>query len=165
MKRSLALEDALILDLDHLLEALGLARSVGKRVVFTNGCFDILHAGHVYLLREARRLGDLLVVGLNTDRSVHRLKGTGRPVVPQEERAEVLAAVRWVDFVVLFDQDTPLDLIRAIRPDVLVKGADYELDEIVGREEVEAAGGRVVRVHLRSGCSSSKVLERLQRRE
>jgi D-beta-D-heptose 7-phosphate kinase/D-beta-D-heptose 1-phosphate adenosyltransferase len=136
----------------------------GKRVVFTNGCFDILHRGHVDLLREARALGDHLVVGVNDDDSVRRLKGAARPFFCQEDRGELLAALEMVDRVVFFSEDTPGAVIDAIVPDVLVKGADYALDEIVGRDTVERAGGRVVRVPLTSGRSTQglirSVLER-----
>ena len=119
-------------------------REEGTRVVFTNGCFDLLHPGHVRLLEAARAEGDRLVVGLNSDASVARLKGEGRPLLPAAERAETLLALEAVDRVVIYDEDTPRDVIAALLPDVLVKGADWELRAIVGREEVEAAGGRVV---------------------
>ncbi len=129
-----------------------------KRVVFTNGCFDILHRGHVEYLEQARAHGDLLVVGLNTDDSVRRLKGASRPIVPQEDRATILAALRCVDFVVLFEEDTPANLIAQIQPDVLVKGADYQVNEIVGHEQVLAAGGEVVRIPLTPGRATRDVI-------
>jgi D-beta-D-heptose 7-phosphate kinase/D-beta-D-heptose 1-phosphate adenosyltransferase len=129
-----------------------------KRVVFTNGCFDILHRGHVEYLQQARLLGDILVVGLNTDDSVARLKGKGRPIVPQEDRAMILAALGCVDYVVYFEQDTPEALIRAIGPEVLVKGADYQVSDIVGHELVQAAGGRVVRVPLTPGKATRDII-------
>ena len=132
----------------------------GRVVVFTNGCFDLLHAGHVELLEKARAHGDFLVVGVNSDRSVRRLKGPGRPIVPLRERTEVLAALRAVDCVVPFGEATPARLIARLRPDVLVKGADYRKREIVGRDTVEAMGGRVVRVHLRRGRSTSGLIRR-----
>ena len=133
------------------------------RVVFTNGVFDLLHPGHVELLERARAEGDLLVVGVNTDASVRRLgKGTERPVVPEASRARVLAGLAAVDCVVLFDEDTPLQLITALGPDVLVKGADYTLDTIVGAEVVTARGGKVVRVPLVSGFSTTSIVERLR---
>jgi D-beta-D-heptose 7-phosphate kinase/D-beta-D-heptose 1-phosphate adenosyltransferase len=130
----------------------------GKRVVFTNGCFDLLHRGHVDLLRAARAEGDVLLVGINDDDSVRRLKGEGRPLVCAEDRAEVLAALEMVDRVVIFPEDTPGPLIDAIVPDILVKGADYALDEIVGRETVENAGGKVVRVDLTAGRSTRALI-------
>lgn len=133
----------------------------GRVVVFTNGCFDLLHAGHVDLLEAARAQGDFLVVGVNSDRSVRRLKGPGRPIVPLRERMEVLAALRAVDGVVAFGQATPARLIARLRPDVLVKGSDYGKREIVGRDTVEALGGRVVRVPLRRGRSTSLLIRRV----
>src|SRR5262245_15262518 len=133
------------------------------RCVFTNGCFDLLHPGHLALLEAARAEGDLLVVGLNSDASVRRLKGAGRPVVPEGERAETLLALEAVDHVVVYDEPTPLETIAALRPDVLVKGADWELDAIVGRPEVESTGGRVVRVALVPGRSTTSLVERIRR--
>jgi rfaE bifunctional protein nucleotidyltransferase chain/domain len=147
---------------DALTSALRPRRASGAQVVFTNGCFDLLHAGHVALFEAAAALGEILVVGLNTDASVRRLKGPGRPLTPERERAQVLAALRAVDYVVLFEEDTPLRLIEALRPDILVKGADYALEDIVGREVVEAAGGRVVRVPLLPGFSTTRLMERLR---
>ena len=133
----------------------------GERVVFTNGCFDLLHPGHARCLEQARALGDLLVVAINSDASVRQLKGDLRPLVPQAERAEVLAALAAVDYVVVFDAPTPRELIRALRPDVLVKGGDWGPDEIVGREEVETGGGRVVSVPLEPGYSTTAILEKI----
>jgi D-beta-D-heptose 7-phosphate kinase/D-beta-D-heptose 1-phosphate adenosyltransferase len=138
-------------------------REQGRRVAFTNGCFDLLHPGHVALLEAARTAGDVLVVGLNSDRSVRALKGEGRPLLPEAERAETLLALEAVDAVVVYDEDTPLETIAALLPDVLVKGADWAEDAIVGRDEVRAAGGRVVRVPLVAGRSTSEVLARIQR--
>ncbi len=133
------------------------------RVVFTNGVFDLLHPGHVELLERSRAEGDLLVVGLNSDASVRRLgKGTERPIVPEASRARVLAGLAAVDCVVLFDEDTPLQLITALGPDVLVKGTDYALDQIVGADVVTARGGKVVRVPLVSGFSTTSIVERLR---
>lgn len=135
----------------------------GGPVAFTNGVFDLLHAGHIRLLEEARSLAEALVVGLNTDASVRRLgKGPDRPVNRETDRARVLAAMAAVDCVVLFDEDTPLELIRALRPDVLVKGADYARSDIVGADFVEANGGRVVRVELVADVSTTRILERLR---
>ncbi|MFN8180162.1 MAG: D-glycero-beta-D-manno-heptose 1-phosphate adenylyltransferase [bacterium] len=136
----------------------------GKKVVFTNGCFDLIHRGHVELLRAARREGDALVVGMNGDSSVRRLKGPTRPLVPEGDRAEVLAALEMVDRVVLFDDDTPARLVEALLPDVLVKGADWAQDAIVGREAVEGAGGRVVRVPLAEGRSTRSLVRTILER-
>jgi len=138
-----------------------LARA-GKRVVFTNGVFDILHPGHVRYLAEARRQGDALVVAVNSDRSVRAIKGPTRPVHPEAERAEVLAALACVDAVVVFDEDTPHEIISAIQPDVLVKGADWAEDRIVGRDIVEARGGVVIRVKIEEGHSTTSILSRLK---
>ncbi len=135
-------------------------RRAGRKVVFTNGCFDLLHAGHVALLDRARRLGDFLVVGVNSNRSVRILKGRGRPVVPLSERMELLAGLRIVDCVVSFDAPTPARLIARLRPDVLVKGGDYRVRDIVGHDTVVAAGGKVVRVPLRRGQSTSRLIGR-----
>lgn len=132
------------------------------QVVFTNGVFDLLHPGHVDLLVAARGLGDALIVGLNGDASVRRLKGPSRPVRPEAERAYVIAALEAVDAVTLFDQDTPLDLVLALRPDVLVKGGDYTPDTVVGRREVESWGGRVVIVPLTPGQSTTAIIEKLR---
>src|SRR5262245_42218247 len=142
----------------------GLSRGRAGRVVFTNGVFDLLHVGHVTLLETARAEGDALVVGINSDASVRRLgKGADRPIVPERERARLVAALAAVDCVVLFSEDTPLELIRALRPDVLVKGADYAPEAIVGAADVEGWGGRVVRVPLVQDHSTTKLLERLRR--
>ncbi len=139
-------------------------RAEGRRVAFTNGCFDLLHPGHLALLEAARAEGDLLVVALNSDTSVRTLKGAGRPVTPEGERAEALLALEAVDRVVIYDEPTPLEVIRALEPDVLVKGADWAPHAIVGRKEVEAAGGRVVRVEFVPGLSTSAIVERVRRR-
>jgi rfaE bifunctional protein nucleotidyltransferase chain/domain len=135
----------------------------GARVVFTNGVFDILHPGHVRYLAEARRHGDALIVAVNSDRSVRAIKGDGRPVHPEAERAEVLTALASVDAAVIFDQDTPHDIIDALQPDVLVKGADWPADQIVGRDIVEARGGVVIRVPVAQGHSTTGVLKKLRR--
>ena len=136
-------------------------RAAGERVVFTNGVFDLLHRGHVEYLEEARALGDRLVAGVNSDASVRRLKGPQRPIVPAEERAELLGALASVDLAVIFDDDTPERLIHAVRPDVLVKGGDWTLDQIVGREFVESYGGRVLAIPLREGYSTSALVQRI----
>jgi len=150
-----------LLDLKELLAEVAALRRNGRRIVFTNGCFDLLHAGHVRYLAAARASGDALVVGLNSDASVKAIKGPLRPVVSQQERAEVLAALACVDFVILFDTPDPLPLIRALRPDVLVKGADWKLEEIVGADVVHACGGRVVRVDVVPGVSTSAIIDRI----
>jgi len=136
-------------------------RAAGERIVFTNGVFDLLHRGHVEYLEEARALGDRLVVGVNSDASVRRIKGPERPLVPDEERAEILAALACVDLAILFDEDTPERLIHEVRPDVLAKGGDWTPDRIVGREFVESLGGRVVSVPLRAGLSTTALIERI----
>ena len=146
---------------DELIRRYGRPR-VG-RLVFTNGCFDLLHRGHVEYLEQAKRLGDVLVVGLNTDHSVRRLKGPGRPLVGEDDRARVVAALASVDAVTLFDEDTPIRLIARLLPDTLVKGGDYTLEDIVGREVVEGAGGTVVVVPFVGDYSTSALLERLRR--
>ncbi len=152
-----------ILTADDLARTLDRRRREGARVVFTNGCFDLLHPGHVTYLEAARDLGDLLVVGLNSDASVRRLKGPGRPVCPQGDRAVVLAGLRSVDYVSVFGEDTPLGLIRAVRPDILVKGGDWSPDRIVGREVVEASGGRVVALPFVEGRSTTDIVARIRR--
>ena len=130
-----------------------------NRIVFTNGCFDILHRGHVYYLSKARELGDLLVIGLNSDDSVSRLKGEGRPVNSQNARAEVLGALGMVDYIVLFEEHTPLNLINVIKPDLLVKGGDYKKEDIVGYHEVIATGGQVVTIPILEGYSTTSILK------
>jgi D-beta-D-heptose 7-phosphate kinase/D-beta-D-heptose 1-phosphate adenosyltransferase len=143
---------------EELISIRGDARKGGLTVVFTNGCFDLIHPGHIDLLERAAALGDLLVVGLNTDRSVTELKGPCRPVTPEGDRARVVAALEMVDYICLFDEDTPAELIAALVPDVLVKGGDYGLDQIVGRETVEEAGGKVVAVPLTEGYSTTDLI-------
>jgi len=152
-----------ILSTDELRAERARLRGLGKRLVFTNGCFDILHVGHVRYLQQARSLGDALLVAINSDRSVRELKGEGRPVMNEGERAELLAALRAVDYVTIFDDTSPRSLIAAILPDVLVKGGDYDLDEIHGREEVERAGGRVHSLPFVEGASTSNLIERIKR--
>jgi rfaE bifunctional protein nucleotidyltransferase chain/domain len=153
-----------VMEIDDLLALRAHWREVGESVVFTNGCFDLLHAGHARYLRQARELGHRLVVGLNADASVRRLKGEGRPVTRQAERAEVLCALEAVDVVVLFCEDTPRRLIGALLPDILVKGGDWPLDAIVGRREVEAAGGRVLTLPVLQGRSTSGLIQRARSR-
>ncbi|MGH9868653.1 MAG: D-glycero-beta-D-manno-heptose 1-phosphate adenylyltransferase [Candidatus Polarisedimenticolia bacterium] len=139
------------------------ARRAGRRIVLTNGVFDLLHHGHVMLLHKARGLGDLLVVAVNSDASVRRLKGPQRPVVKQADRARMLAALEAVDLVVLFGEDTPLRVIRAVQPDVLVKGGDWKAGAIVGKDVVEGRGGRVVRVPVLEGVSTTAIVRRIRR--
>jgi D-beta-D-heptose 7-phosphate kinase/D-beta-D-heptose 1-phosphate adenosyltransferase len=152
-----------ILSQDELLGLRQTMRAAGKTVVFTNGVFDLLHVGHVRYLAAARALGDVLVVAINSDRSVRELKGDGRPVINENERGEILAALRQVDYVTIFDDVSPRSLIATLLPDVLVKGGDYGLDKIHGREEVEAAGGRVVSLPFVAGTSTSAMIERMKR--
>ena len=149
------------LSLPQLLERLNAVRE-GKKVVFTNGCFDVLHRGHVSYLAQARDLGDLLVLGLNSDSSVRRLKGPTRPVNDEESRALVLASLECVDYVVLFDEDTPYRLIDAVQPDILVKGGDYQIDQIVGYDIVKARGGEVLTLPFVDGFSSTSIINRLK---
>jgi len=137
-------------------------RAEGKTVVFTNGVFDLLHPGHVRYLQQARALGDALVVGVNSDRSVRAIKGPSRPINAEAERAEVLSALACVDAVVVFDEATPHDLIAAVQPDILVKGADWAADAIVGRDVVEARGGRVIRIPIEPGYGTSAIIRRIR---
>jgi D-beta-D-heptose 7-phosphate kinase/D-beta-D-heptose 1-phosphate adenosyltransferase len=153
-----------ILSPDELLGVRQGLRAAGKTLVFTNGVFDLLHVGHVRYLAEARALGDVLLVAINSDRTVHELKGEGRPITNESERAEILAAIRQVDYVTIFDDISPRALITQLLPDVLVKGGDYDLDEIHGREEVEAAGGRVVSLPFIAGASTSAIIERMKQK-
>jgi len=151
-----------VLTLDELILQFGREKRNGKRVVFTNGCFDVLHPGHIHSLEAARALGDCLIVGLNGDESVRRLKGAGRPVIPAGERAEILASLECVDAVVVFEDLTPEKVIAALLPDVLVKGGDWPGNQIVGRAEVEAAGGQVVLVDTVPGYSTTEILKRIR---
>lgn len=137
-------------------------QQTGTILVFTNGVFDLLHVGHVRYLEQARALGDALIVAINSDRTVHELKGDGRPLINEAERAEILAALRVVDYLTIFDEVSPRSLIAELLPDILVKGGDYALDEIHGREEVEAAGGRVVSLPFIEGASTSAIIERMK---
>jgi D-glycero-beta-D-manno-heptose 1-phosphate adenylyltransferase len=154
-------ESGKILPIDKAIEEAAKLKREGLRLVFTNGCFDLLHPGHTRYLTAARNLGDRLLVAVNSDRTVRELKGPKRPIFPESERAEILAALAVVDYVTIFDELTPRNLIAAILPQVLVKGADWSLDEIVGREEVEAAGGRVVPVPVVEGYSTSALLKQI----
>jgi rfaE bifunctional protein nucleotidyltransferase chain/domain len=150
----------MIVELKELLELLEKVRGK-KKIVFTNGCFDILHAGHADYLNKAKSLGDILVVGINSDASMRRIKGEKRPILPQQMRAYLLDNLKPVDYVVIFEEDTPLELIKAIKPDVLVKGADWDLERIVGADFVLSYGGRVERIPFSFDISTSKVIERI----
>ena len=152
-----------ILSPDEMLGVRHRLRAAGKRLVFTNGVFDLLHVGHVRYLAQARELGDALLVAINSDRTVRELKGPNRPIFDQAERAEILAALRHVDYVTVFDDVSPRSLITKLLPDVLVKGGDYQLDEIHGREEVEAAGGKVISLPFVDGASTTALIEKLIR--
>ena len=138
-------------------------RRQGRTIAVTNGCFDLIHAGHVQYLERIKRLADVLVVGINSDASVHRLKGAGRPLMPARDRARVLAGLRAVDYVVVFEEDTPLALIRTVRPDLLAKGSDWAASKIVGADVVRRAGGRVVRVPYLAGRSTTRLIEKIVR--
>ena len=144
---------------DEIAGTVGTLRGQGRRIVFTNGCFDLLHRGHVEYLRESRACGDVLIVGVNSDASIRRLKGPGRPVVAEEDRVALLAALRDVDYVVVFDEETPYELLQRIRPDVLTKGADYALDQVVGRE----LAGEVRLIRLLEGRSTTRTIRTIQR--
>ena len=150
-----------LLPLDEIRKLTSLAKSCGKTVVFTNGCFDLIHGGHIEFLQKARALGDLLVIGLNSDASVTRIKGPGRPIKSAQERAGILAALKYVDYITLFDEDTPENLIRELRPDILVKGDDYKIDEVVGREIVEGYGAKVVLIPIVKGHSTTGTVEKI----
>jgi D-beta-D-heptose 7-phosphate kinase/D-beta-D-heptose 1-phosphate adenosyltransferase len=152
-----------VLTLDEAADLSAAERRAGRLVVFTNGVFDLLHPGHVRYLQAARALGDLLIVGVNSDRSVRNNKGPDRPITPEQERAEILAALACVDAVVVFDEETPAAIVSRIEPDILVKGADWAADAIVGRDTVEAHGGRVVRIPIEPGWSTSTIVDKIRR--
>ena len=149
-------------DLKKVVERL---KKEGKRVVFTNGCFDLIHVGHTRYLEEAKKLGDILIVAVNSDQSVMTIKGKKRPIIPEEERAEVLSALQCVDFVVIFHEPDPLNIISLLKPDVLVKGGDWGEDAIIGREVVESIGGKVVRIPEIKGASTSSIIDKIVNRE
>jgi rfaE bifunctional protein nucleotidyltransferase chain/domain len=151
-----------VLTLEEAILRFGRDKRNGRRIVFTNGCFDLLHPGHLCSLEQARELGDVLIVGLNSDASVRQLKGEGRPVIAERERAEILAALECVDAVVIFPELTPRELVARLLPDVLVKGGDWPSDQIVGREEVEAAGGHVATIPVVPGYSTSDILRKIR---
>lgn len=152
-----------LLDRENLRTERERLRREGRRIVFTNGCFDLLHPGHIRYLAQARALGDVLIVAINSDRSVQELKGKGRPILNEQERSIVLCGLESVDYVIVFDEETPRELIALILPDVLVKGGDWSIDKIVGREEVEGAGGQVFSLPYLEGQSTSEIIERIRR--
>ncbi len=149
-------------ELGQLLEILESKRK-DKRIVFTNGCFDLLHAGHCHYLQKAKELGDILIVGLNSDSSIRRIKGAPRPIVPQDQRAFILSSLKAVDYVVIFEEDTPIRLIKAIKPHILVKGGDWKPENIPGRDFVESYGGKVITVPFEHDTSTSKIIERIKK--
>ncbi|OEU67885.1 MAG: glycerol-3-phosphate cytidylyltransferase [Desulfobacterales bacterium PC51MH44] len=153
-----------IVKLKDLVQKINALRESGQSIVFTNGCFDILHVGHVRYLAAAGAEGDVLVVGLNSDESVRSIKPANRPIVNQDQRAEVLANLECVDYITVFDEPDPLNLIRALKPDVLVKGADWQAEDIIGTDVVKAGGGRVVRVAVVPGISTSQIIQRIVKR-
>jgi D-glycero-beta-D-manno-heptose 1-phosphate adenylyltransferase len=149
-----------IITKEHLAALLHIIKFKGKKIVFSNGCFDILHRGHIEYLAKASNLGDCMIIGLNTDASVRRLKGNNRPVQDQVSRALIMASLRFVDYVILFDEDTPFELIQFIKPDILVKGKDYKEDDIVGADIVKQNGGKVVTIDLVEGYSTTSIIDR-----
>ncbi|MFC1489606.1 D-glycero-beta-D-manno-heptose 1-phosphate adenylyltransferase [Candidatus Latescibacterota bacterium] len=153
-----------IIDKNSLIDTIDELKKSGKKIVFTNGCFDILHMGHITYLNEARGLGDILVVGLNTDRSVRALKGDKRPILPEQERSHILAALECIDYVVMFDEDTPFNLIEKIRPDILAKGADYSKEEVVGHDILESYGGKVALLPLMDNISTTNIIDKIKRK-
>lgn len=154
-----------IKDKEDLKKVVERVKKEGKRVVFTNGCFDLIHVGHTRYLEEAKKLGDILIVAVNSDQSVRAIKGKKRPIIPEEERAEVVSALQCVDFVVIFEEPDPLNIISLLKPDVLVKGGDWGEDAIIGREVVESIGGKVVRISEIKGASSSSIINKIVNRE
>ncbi|WP_041435053.1 D-glycero-beta-D-manno-heptose 1-phosphate adenylyltransferase [Thermodesulfatator indicus] len=154
-----------MLPLEELCQRVRRRKALGQKLVFTNGCFDLLHAGHVSYLARAREAGDFLVIGLNSDASVKRIKGPERPINPQENRAKVLAALSVVDYVVFFDEDTPEKLIKTLRPDILVKGADWPEEKIVGASFVKSYGGKVLRIPFEHEISTTKIIEKIRKNE
>ena len=152
-----------VVQLKSLVRLRNKARRERKKVVFTNGCFDLLHRGHIVYLKKAKRLGDFLIVGVNSDHSVRKLKGKGRPLVRQEDRSIILAALECVDYVIIFNESTPERIIEKIQPDILVKGGDYKLKEILGREEVKKRGGQVLTLPMVKGYSTKQIIKRIQK--
>jgi len=159
---NLSKKDMCLLSLEEAVKIRKECRRKGKKVVFTNGCFDIIHVGHIRLLKEASKLGDVLIIGLNSDDSVRKIKGPARPINSLSDRAEVLSSIRYVDYIIAFEEETPRRLISLLLPDVLVKGGDYRKNEIVGADVVEAEGGKVVTIPLVEGKSTTKLIERIR---
>jgi D-beta-D-heptose 7-phosphate kinase/D-beta-D-heptose 1-phosphate adenosyltransferase len=147
--------------LDDLVKIRSQLKSQGKKVVFTNGCFDLLHSGHIHLFREAKKNGDVFIVAVNDDSSIQKIKGTSRPIFPLEERIEILGAIEEIDYLTSFSEETPQKTITQLLPDVLIKGGDWRPEEVVGKREVEDAGGKVVIIPYLEGCSSSEIIERI----
>lgn len=152
-----------ILNRKTLKEKLDTLKKQGKKIAFTNGCFDILHVGHVRYLKEAKKTADILVLALNSDSSVRQIKGEKRPLVPQEERAEIIAALEFIDFVTIFDEETPLELIKLLKPDVLIKGGDWPEDKVVGREEIRRWGGKLTLIPEIIGKSTTNIVEKIRK--
>ena len=150
-----------IKNLGELVEIVGVLKKKGKKIVFTNGCFDLLHIGHVRCFQDSKKLGDVLIVAINSDRSVKSIKSPTRPIIPQDERAEIMSALKSVDYVIIFDQHDPLQIITSIRPDVLVKGGDWDLDTIVGRDVVVSYGGKVFVLPLVPGVSTTQIINKI----
>ncbi len=151
-----------LFSLNKLLPIIEREKKRKKKIVFTNGCFDLLHIGHIRYLKKAKTLGDILILGLNTDSSVQKLKGNSRPILPEKERAEILEALEMIDYIVFFKEDTPFNLISKIKPDILVKGADYKGKEVVGRDVVEENGGKVVLIQFEKGKSTSQLINKIR---
>ncbi len=151
----------MIVDLKKLKKIVKKLKEEGKKIVFTNGCFDILHRGHIEILKKAKKKGDILIVGLNSDKSIRKIKGNKRPIIKERDRAKILDSIKYVDYVILFDEETPYGLIKEIRPDVLVKGADYRVEEVVGGDIVLKEKGEVYLVPLLKGKSTTKVIEEI----
>ncbi len=152
-----------ILDRETLKEKLDALKKQGKKIAFTNGCFDILHVGHVRYLKEAKKTADILVLALNSDSSVRQIKGEKRPLVPQAERAEIIAALEFIDFVTIFDEQTPLELIKLLKPDVLIKGGDWPEDKVVGREEIKKWGGQLTLIPEIIGKSTTNIIDKIRK--
>lgn len=150
-----------IINFDEIEEIIQKDKELGKKIVFTNGCFDILHKGHITYLYEAKKLGDILIIGLNSDNSIKRIKGEKRPILPEDERAFILSALEMVDYVVIFEEDTPYELIKRVKPDVLVKGGDWDIKNIVGRDIVESYNGKVLNIPYIEGKSTTNIIERI----
>ncbi|MDI6839271.1 MAG: D-glycero-beta-D-manno-heptose 1-phosphate adenylyltransferase [bacterium] len=161
IKHNLAKDDCAVVKIKEIVKIRKKAKVEGKVVVFTNGCFDIIHRGHIECLHRAKELGDILIVGLNTDNSIKKFKSKGRPIFNEKDRAAVLCAISFVDYIVLFDESTPQKLIETIKPDILVKGGDYKINEIVGREIVQKEGGKVVIIPKVPGYSTTKIINKI----